>query len=265
MLGLKIFLHAVRMVLGNLGAAIRISLPILAVWPAASAYEFIKFGSIAGLNEWAAGIEASGSLAAPAGFWPVIIVFMVFGIIAFLWTATAWHRFILLEEYPGAMGARFNAGAVGRYFAAGLLVTFIVILIAIALGFIAGFLGAILTRAGVNRTLVVAIITIVLYVPLLIIAYRLSLILPSSALGPRIAIGEAWSATANASGTVLILAIVSVAVSALLNWLTAMLLVAAPVAGFVLQLIVQWGLVMVGVSILTTIYGLFIQKRSLNA
>jgi hypothetical protein len=106
---------------------------------------------------------------------------------------------------------------------------------------------------------------IVIYAIILLITYRLAPLLPGAAIGKPVNVGEAWASTSGATGTILVLAVVS-AIAAVVIDLPTELLQHLP-AGTILVLIwvhiTAWIKLMVGISILTTLYGVYVEKRDI--
>ena len=99
----------------------------------------------------------------------------------------------------------------------------------------------------------------------LLISYRLAPMFPSAAIGQSVGVSQAWAATSGASGTIIVLAVVSAIASVVID-LPAELLARLPVGmwlGFIWVGITGWVKLMVGVSILTTLYGVYVEKRTI--
>jgi hypothetical protein len=86
--------------------------------------------------------------------------------------------------------------------------------------------------------------------------------MPGAALDGGAGIGDAWAATKGEWPAMLSLALGFLLVSILLGLLAAVLAI-VPVVGIVAQLAVNWFIGMLGLSILTTLYGHYIEKRPL--
>jgi hypothetical protein len=112
------------------------------------------------------------------------------------------------------------------------------------------------------------VLSIVVIAVALIVDFRLGLVLPAKALGKPLSFGEAWQATKGENGTILVLAIVA-ALAAVIIDIPAMILAVIPGIGSILSLIwtlaTGWVKAVVGVSILTTLYGYYIEKRNIPA
>ena len=263
MLGFQLFLHALRMILGNFGAAVRVSLPSLVAIVVVAGLSITLFPAL-GMIEHPAMMET-----APFSAGGVAMVFLsaVAMAVAFLWSAVAWHRFILLEEYPGATGPRWNGAAIWRYFVAGIVLGLVLVLLGVALGIVVGIASFAFGRPGGDGAMVLGAVLMfaLVVVPLILVSYRLSPILPAAAVGERLSIKDAWAATRGAFWPFLILAIVTSLASWALGLPTPILMRASLVLGLIWTIAVQWVTMLFGVSILTTIYGYFVEKRNLNA
>jgi hypothetical protein len=109
----------------------------------------------------------------------------------------------------------------------------------------------------------VPLITMVL---LVILFFRLSPILPGAAVAKPLSIKEAWAATRNAGGTIFLVAIISAIGSIVLDVPGALLtMMAAGWLPVMLCLIVSgWIKLMLGVSILTTLFGHYVEGRAIT-
>jgi len=244
-LGIPIFIHSVRLVLNNLNDALRISL-ILYFAPA--------IVSLLLTGSFVMGPPSSGDVA-------LALLLGLVSAIALLWLAVAWHRYILLDEKPAGLLPAFRGDRMLSYFGYGLLIGVISIAVALGVGLVLGLLVAITGGAIV----VAFIVTVVTAFAVLVVNYRLSAILPGAALGQPVTLKAAWDATAGANGDIIVLAIVS-ALAAVAIDIPGMLLASTgwgAVIADLWYLATGWLKVMVGVSILTTLYGHFIEKRPL--
>lgn len=255
-LGLRIFLHALRMVFGNFPMALRASIPFIAVWVLSAAYA--AFSGVS-LSVTHAGAGAQAQLL--QDHWPYFLLAVIASVAAYLWTAVAWHRYVLAEEAPGPLGPQWHGPEIGNYlwrsFLAGLIFVFVGFLFGFVIGFISAASGA---PAGVK----VILTQLGTVVPCLVVFFRLSPIFPAAALGAPITFGEAWSATKGATGSLFLLALVSVVSNLVLALPTSLLTQGAPILGLAWSAAVQWLSLMFGVSVLSTIYGHFVEKRHLS-
>lgn len=255
MFGIEIFLHAVKMVVNNLPSALRISGVLMAV------QFLVIFGLGAGVI--LTGADLGNPAAAAAYPFGRAFVGLVVMIVTGLWIAVAWHRFILLEESPTGPMPPFNGAAIGAYVVAGIIFALILIVIAIPISMLAGLLLApILMAGGGEQSLLAGLLLIALvYLPVAWVGYRISPILPSAAVGKRMAVKEAWYATGTSGGAFIVLTLVSVFAGYLLNAPAGVL---PGILGQVWAFLANWMTVLVGASILTTIYGHYVEGRQLN-
>ncbi|GAB1378068.1 hypothetical protein [Pararhodobacter aggregans] len=250
MQGLAIFIHAVRMVLGNLGQALRIGGVALAVMVALT----LSLGATPEAG-------AAPSVAA--------IVLDVARIIVGLWVVVAWHRFILLEEAPGAFLPAWNGAAIWGYFKAGFVLGLIIALLFIPLMLIAGLVVFPLLGAGADAAspgLVAGLVAfVVTLLPAIYVFYRLSPVLPGAAIERPLTLREAWYQTGTSGAAFITLALASLLAGWALDALIpALAQVSVPLA-LIWSAVTQWLVFLVGASILTTLYGHYIEKRELNA
>jgi hypothetical protein len=168
-MGFSLFLHSVRMVLNHLGEALRISGVLYLVYVAIDLLSLTY-----GFRSGKPGLHLPDILA------------MIAGSVLFLWIAIGWHRFILLDEVPGAALPTFRGGHLLTYFGNGLLVLLASLPILIG----AAILLFVIASMGGSPVLI-AILTIVSSVAMLVVFYRLAPVLPATAIDRPISIGQA--------------------------------------------------------------------------
>ena len=273
MKGWDIFRHSVRQVFWNLGGALRVSgvLYLVQIGLTLTLLGTVSVGD-GGIGSAQASHQMSGAIVAP-----VVIVTLLIG----LWIAVGWHRYVLLIEEPGFV-PRLHMDRVLGYFGKGILIGLVMIIPAIVAGFLIGLaLAAIASAAFKGQVLTIdtiiplslqielSVVALIIAVPVLAIGLRLSTILPGVALKAGQPLFQGWAATSHEMGAFVMLAVLSVAGIFLLGlpdmlWgspVHSMSLSAAPL--MIYQVVSQWVQVMVGVSILTTLYGHYIEKRPL--
>jgi len=243
MLGWNIFTKAIRLVIDNLNDALRISAVLYfvpAILVAAITYAMVP-----------AAATNAGALANFAG--PGALLGIV-QLVAFLWVAVAWHRFVLLDERPAGWLPRFNGPRMLAYFGYSLLLG----LIAIPFLIVGGLITAMLGFGGIP---LMALGGLVVLAVALVVGYRLALILPASSIEKPLKLGQAWEVTSGASGTIIALAVIS-AVAAVVIDLPALVFIGPlSIIGVIWRLAVGWLELMVGISILTTLFGHFVEHR----
>jgi hypothetical protein len=265
MTGLNILVHSIRLLFRNFAPALRISFVVLAV---------ISALNVTLTKQMFAGMEAMDPanlelLNGPKFPWAIWTITILASVVGYLWVAVAWHRFILLEENPGAFLPHFNGAQMFAYFVKGILVGLILIALMIPMillmSIMVGTMGGVLLYA----LFVPALFTI----PATFIVYRLGMVLPAAAIGKKMTFSQSWVATKPHSGAILVLTIVVALVYLAFGFLSltfgmnaaSVILSGGSVTLFtVVNALVNWVSVMVGVSILTTLYGTTVEGRELG-
>ena len=255
MLGLEIFVHSVKMVLRNLKQALQISVvPALVGGLLIVGLTYVFGISFESLENESTGLPAGVT---PGAFFGFLFSFLivVFGIM--LWIVVSWHRFVLLEEYPTGLVPVFRADRILAYLGRLLMLGLLGMIVLIPLAFVMGVLVQAVAILGV-------VLWLVLVVLLTVGFYRLSPILPGAAIGKSVTISDAWQATSGANGSIALLVILSILFQLLLQFIAGVLLF-IPVIGPIVVIFAGMLVVpLISVSILTTLYGVFIEKRELS-
>jgi len=251
--GVNLFMHSVRLVLGDWRNALRVTGLLYLIY----AIPALLLGLV--FPQPQAGHSAEAMAAAMAGYAPIGLIVGLLMLAISIWLAVTWHRYILLNEQPSGQLPTFHRSEVLSYAGNAILMVFIMFAFSIVVGLV---LSPLLLLGGLG----VIIMSIVFISLALVVNYRLGLVLPSRAVGQRLTFGEAWAATKGQSGTILVLAVVS-AVAAVAIDIPAMVVAFLPGIGTILSLlwtlVTGWVKVVVGVSILTTLYGVYIEKRTI--
>ncbi|MDK3017875.1 hypothetical protein [Pseudodonghicola flavimaris] len=226
------------MIFSDIGVTLRISAPLLAMF-LAQGIAFVLSGGAAGLPR---GLE---------------ILLDILNLIASLWVAVAWHRYVLLAQYPEGLVPEFRGGEMIAYFGKTLLLMLIIVL-----PFLAVFaLG--MALSGAERVIAVPVIVMVLVA--IWVMMRLSVLLPAAAVGRRLSVAEAWQATRPISFGVLGLALLIILVSALVGAPVLLVLGGAPmIVAFAGLIVVQWFFTLLWLSAMTTLFGVFVEGRALD-
>jgi hypothetical protein len=268
--GYQLLRHVIAQVFGNLPQAARITLVLLAA-PLLVAY----LTNPGVLNGTAFHVNPETGVADLSNFDPLgaLLTFVV-GLISWLWAAVAWHRFVLLEEYPNALLPQWRGANIGKYFGNALLILLIMMGAGIVGGIVVGIFVAVLQSPGILVGLGIGLI-----IGLSWVATRVGLILPAAAIGAPLTLRESWSATAPVSGQIILPIIVIALVSTILNQaLVAVFGVSTEVmtpigpqqqvtlssTGVVLSVAIAWAQMLVNLALMTTLYGNLIEGRQLN-
>ncbi len=255
MLGWQIFVHSVRMVFGNLKQAVQISLVPALVGAVIVIVLTVVFGiSFEDISTEPNGLPDAAAPASILGFFMSVFACIL---AIMIWIVVSWHRFVLLEEYPSGFLPEFKTDRILAYF--GRLVMLIVLGIVV-------MVPAVLVIAMVSSA--AAIIGILAWLAFVLTVtvcfYRVSPILPDAAIGGTLKLSEAWRATAGSNGAILALVLVSFLFQVLIQFVMSLLLF-IPIIGFLVVVFASMLIVpLINVSILTTLYGVFIEKRALT-
>ena len=109
----------------------------------------------------------------------------------------------------------------------------------------------------------VIVVGLLVYVPMIVIVYRLSVVLPAAALEESLGIGGAWERTKGTTGTIIVLAIVSALGFIVIGLPVLFIFNPGSVPAIIWSFFTDWVAIMVGVSILTTLYGHYVEERPL--
>jgi hypothetical protein len=253
MKGWNIFVHSVQQVLGNFGAALKVS----GVLYLAQILVALLFDVSLFMNDG----QSTAALMQSGIPWFWLVIAILVSVITSLWIAVAWHRYILLEEEPGII-PEFRGDRILSYFKTAVLIFLILIIPAMILIFISGAIAIPYGQNG-GSTFVAEMIVTVIVLPLTVIGFRLSTILPGVALGKRGAISDGWQATSGETGDFVVLSVAWSALLFVLGLVMGALGSAIPALTILFELVVGWVTMMIGISILTTLYGHYIEKRPL--
>lgn len=255
-MGWQIFIHSIRQVLNNLSAALRISGALFLVQLIVS---YALGVSLSGGSE----AELQQRMMSGEFPWLGMILVFVITIITGIWIAVAWHRYVLKVEMPGSFIPPFHTDRMLSYFGNSLLLMVIAIPIGFAMSLVVGLIFSVFysdaSLPGVGLGILAGVI---IMLPVIVVVYRLSVILPGSALGEKVRLREAWSKTAGSSGAIIFLAVLSIVAAVVID-LPLKVLGSVPLLAFAWSAATAWLKMMVGISILTTLYGHFVEKRPL--
>jgi len=245
MQGFSILKQSLRLIFGNLPQSLKLSSPLLIV--------LISAFAIYGPNYFLGEFNPNSPNALP----PSALILQLLTVVAGLWVAVAWHRFVLLEEFPAGVLPAFHGGLMLGYFGYGILLGILVGLATFAVGLLVGFAlfwAPVLMTIGIIATMVWGFW----------IFYRLSPILPGQAIGNTMRFKEAWASTKPLSWAILGAMVVFVVSFVALAFVGGLVATLVPLIGGVVILALNWLYALVGVSFLTTLYGVAIEGRSID-
>ena len=246
MKGRQIFEHALRQVMNNLPAALRVSGALYLVQAV--------IGLLLGAQMMGAGMGGEMAMRGAAGGLLGGLISLAAGV----WIAVAWHRYVLLSEEPTAVLPPF----MGAYFLKALLIGIALLVMAMILGMIAGVIVTPLFSMGAG-VIGLLVLSLVVQVPLIFLGLRMAAALPGAAIGVDHGFLAGWEATKDDWVSILQLAVIMALAMWVVNLLGFFVFGRIPVLAQLWQLVIGWPVMMVGLSILTTLYGHYVQKRPL--
>jgi hypothetical protein len=268
--GYQLLRHVVQQVFGNLGSAARITLVLI----------LIPIGIVLVSNPGVLTGQAFqiDPITGETGFTGIgivgVLVAIVAGVICWLWAAVAWHRFVLLEEYPTGLFPTWRGSNIGNYFGNSILIFLIMIGVGFAVGIVIGILLAVVQSPALAIFLGIGLVFGLSWV-----ATRVGLILPAAAVGEKLGVGESWRATKPVAGQIILPIFVLALASAILNQgliaafgtttvietaFGAQPQVTLNAVGTALSLVVTWLQMLLNLALMTTLYGNLIEGRQLN-
>lgn len=247
--GLQLFLHSLHQVTGNFAAAIRISALLYLAQ--------VAVVSLTDLSLLTDEIAMRAAIEAGSFPWGRLLLVLLVAIVVNLWIAVSWHRYVLRVEMPTTLVPRFRAGPMVSYF--GKMVA-LGLLLAIPMMILMGVTGPVAAGGGALGSLVVVV---AVAMPVSVLFFRISPVLPAAALGTTLKFSQAWARTAGATGALAGLAMLFLVASLVID-LPAAALPRGSVPELVWLGLTGWVKAMVGISILTTIYGHYIEGRALR-
>ncbi len=254
-MSLRIFLHSFRQVFGNLPGALKVSGVLM----------LVQFVVLLTLGRSMPTDEAGMRQLMMEGRMPwgrMLFVGLV-STILWLWIVVGWHRYILRNEQPRLVPA-FRLDRMLGYFGKSFLIGLILLPLALLLGFVGGGIASGMAHDGGNVIPALAVMGLVVYIPLAVVGMRLGTMLPGAALEPGVPVFSGWDATRGATLTILGVVALSVGFALVLEFV-GMRIFGDPVSvpALIYELVKQWVIALVGASILTTLYGHYIEKRPL--
>ncbi len=268
--GYQVLRHTIAQVFGNLGTAARITLvlPIIPLFILLVTNPVILTGAVSRFDNEIWRAEASG-----IGVVGVILAGLS-AIVCWLWAAVAWHRFVLMEEYPSGLFPNWRGSNIVNYFGNALLIGLVLLGVGIVAALVIGIVTAVLQSLSVAIALGFGLVFGFSW-----LATRIGLILPAAALGERLSMGESWRVTAPVSGQIILPIIVIAIASTILNQAiiagfgeaTQTMTPQGPqgqvtlsVPGVILSVAASWLQLLVNLALMTTLYGNLIEGRQLN-
>lgn len=248
MKGVQIFSHSLRQVMDNLGPALKVSGVLYLVQVLIT----MALG-------YAMASRGMGMMGGGMGLGVVLV--LVVSLITGIWIAVAWHRYVLLGEIPAGVVPPFMAERMGQYFIKSLLIGLVLMVLGMILMMIVGGLFGRLMMGG--PVIAMLLVAVMVQVPMIFLGLRMAAALPGTALGQNPQLMAGWQATAGEWRPILQLSVIMALALWAVNLISWLVFGGFGVMANIWQLIAGWPVMMVGLSILTTLYGHYIEKRPL--
>lgn len=255
-----IFNHAIQQLTENWRAASQIALPAIIVSFALDAflyrdYLFLYINDLtkAHLDVVVSFYTGNNKQSYAAFFFKALLILSV---------AIAWHRHILINEAPSVV-PRLHLTRMLVYIFKGSLIFIPVILFMLAT-FLPFFVYAASENTPSGRLSFVVFFVLFLMLPIVLLAsLRMSTILPGAALGAPTSFRETWSKTTGQTGVFFGLGVLFIVMAILSNVAKFPAPLMPLIAALALQTVVVFIQILVSLSILTTLYGHYIENRPL--
>lgn len=248
MKGVQIFSHSLRQVMDNLGPALKISGVLYLV-------QVLITGAL-GYGMASAGMGTMGG-----GMGLGVVLVLVVSLITGIWIAVAWHRYVLLGEEPVGYVPPFMGERMGSYFIKSLLIGLVLLVLGMILGMIIAVLFGRLMMGGPFFAML--LMAVLVQVPMIFLGLRMAAALPGMALDQNPPLMAGWQATEGEWRPLLQLAAIMALAIWVVNLIGWFVFGGYGVMAQLWALIAGWPVTMVGLSILTTLYGHYIEKRPL--
>lgn len=258
----QIVLHAFNTVFGNIVDALRVSVVPTILFCVIAFGVFVLFGpSYPELSLLMRGqdqaIVDGVSADAALRFSLIIFVLMFVLIFFFAWIAVAWHRFVLLEEYPQTV-PQFRDRPIAAYAGKSFGIALIAVLIALVAVIVGGIVAAI---AG---PMIIAVVNFGTAVLLSYVWLRFAISLPGTAVDKPMTLRQAWAISKPLDTQLIGISLILMAIGFVSGIVLSPIYSVMPIVAVALDLIVNWVIMMLGISILTTLYGHLVEGRDLT-
>jgi hypothetical protein len=252
----QIFVHSVRQVFGNLEGALRVS----AVLTLVQVIITMTIGRSLLMDQ----LSLQTQMLEGNFNWPTYLMIMVLLFLLGLWIAVGWHRYVLTNEMPGIV-PRLHLDRVMGYFGKSILIGLLVLPVVLVCSIVVTAIVAPLFRdqALAQPILFGSVIGFLIYLPVGTVAMRLSAALPGVALEPGVSVFTGWNATAGHTLSIMGVVLLSIIAGLVLGLPNVFFFAPMSIPSLIWQFATQWVMVMVGVSILTTLYGHYVEGRPL--
>lgn len=256
---LAILAHALRMLIFDLATTFRVLLPaMLVVVGCAVASATLAPDVITLLG------APPEEMVPPSGGDLLIFVGLGIGaLLGYALMAVLWHRHVLLNGAEQRDALRPSPQLFFGYVGRAIVVALVQLIAAIPVALAMGVLGASFMTGGPSgpATTAIGLVGSMIFIW---IALRYSVVLPAAALGQHLAIRDSWAKTRLVSLPLLGVAGMLTGLNMLVFMITDALIPERGVVAAAVQSVVFLAEGLVFISVLTTLYGFLIEKRSLG-
>ena len=257
MKGFRIFRHSVRQLVGNIGPALRIS-AVLTVILQMLGYLIDVQGDLA---RYGIMLATFGSGVFP---WKSVLPYLAFSLLSGCWIGVGWCRYVLMEDQPGTILPLFRPSRIAAYLLALVVLILASVVAGFLLGFLTGFVLGFLKALNVIGETVSSVLFVVLVLPVsIVLALRFSLILPAAAIGEKPSLTTAWRATRGQGPAIFVATVLVILVIVLVALPAAFVFQPLSAPAWIWQGVIGWVTLMLGLSLSATLYGHYVQGRSL--
>jgi len=271
-MGWKIVRHSFVLLFNNLANALKVSVGpyLIAVLVAVAS---VMLAGVP-LGMFTGGMSPQQMMMEGENFGVIVFPVTLFVLVVIMfvssWVAVSWHRFVLLEEYPGALPA-LSGRPIWPYLGRVIILVIVMVLVSIPLGLVVGLISAPFMM-GINAAtgeptgafIIVALMLGIAFAAVLSWLWmRWGLSLPATAVGKPMTIGESWATTKPLSGAIFVASLIMFAISISVGFGVDAIFGAGLIGG-ILNLVINWISIMVGISILTTLYGHLVEGRAIT-
>lgn len=247
MLAFRLLRHSVLMLLGARLAVARMSLPYLLVILAS------QFAGFAGQGR-----------ALQAGNTAMTLPLVLIAALLFMALAVSWHRHVLLDDAPRLVAPE-RGWQMLSYLGTAMLIALAFIPPVMITSVLIGMSFAQLSQMGDTLWLPFMLV-ILFYVLANAMVLRLSVALPGAALRSVRPIRTAWRGTRGHMGSFLLLAALAMVAQAAMSLLPAAVIsgTGSVTAALATGVVVSWAAALLALSMLTTMWGYFVEGRDLR-
>lgn len=249
------------MVFRNFGTVLKISSPVI-VYILLGFILFPMPQSFAGVTGHSFFPGANVPIRSAPGAGTLVGLFWQWlGLFCAYWVAVAWHRYVLLEEYPGTVLPALHGGRVLAYFGRSLLLGIVLVLPLMVMAIAAANL---VGGRGAGWPVGLIVLFVVAVVAFFWASMRLSLVLPAAAIGESLGLAGAWEATQPISLHLFGLLGLFFGLGLVFGIVLVVLFLLSPLVALIALAVIQWFLLVAGLSVLTTLYGVYVEGREIG-